>query len=63
MYSANIYERQTIEDQFYSFFKANDFGIEEGAWVEVTADEHTMFGGLFFSEKRAFYYIITEQEN
>ena len=61
-FSVTINERQTIEGLFYSFFSANDFGVEEGVWVEVVAGEHAVFGALWFSEKRDSFYVITEQE-
>ena len=56
-FSANIYECQTIEGLYYSFFRANDFGIEEGVWVEVVAGEYAIFGDLWFlREKRVLLY-------
>ena len=61
-FSVTINERQTVEGLFYSFFRANDFGVEEGVWVEVVAGEHAVFGALWFSEKRNSFYVITEQE-
>jgi len=61
-FSVTINERQMMEGLFYSFFRANDFGVDEGVWVEVVAGEHAVFGALWFSEKRDSFYIITEQE-
>jgi hypothetical protein len=61
-FSANICERQTVDGLYYSFFGANDFKIGEGVSVEVVAGEHTIFGALWFSEKKDSFYVITEQE-
>jgi hypothetical protein len=59
---ATIIERQNVDNLFFSYFKANDFGIEEGLWVEVVYGEQTVFGTLGFSENKDSFYIITEQE-
>ena len=59
---ATIFERQNTDTLFYSYFRANDFGIEEGLWVEVVYGEQVSFGALWFSEKKDAFYVITEQE-
>ena len=59
---ATIIERQNVDTLFFSYFKANDFGIEEGLWVEVVYGEQTVFGTLGFSENKDSFYVITEQE-
>ena len=61
-FSATITERQNVDNLFYSYFRADDFGIEEGLWVELVYGEHAIFGALWFSEKKNSFYIITEQE-
>lgn len=48
------------EDLWYSFTDTDSLKIEEGSWVEISFKGSTLYGSLWFSDKRNRFYLITE---
>lgn len=57
-----ISEVEEIEGLWYSFFKADSLEIEESSWVEIKSERSTLYGSLWYSEKRKEFYLITEEQ-
>jgi superfamily I DNA and/or RNA helicase len=62
VYWVTITQREQIDDLYYSFLSTHDFRLEEGLWVEIICGDYLTFGALWYSEKKGYFYVITEQE-
>jgi predicted RNA-binding protein with TRAM domain/DNA polymerase III delta prime subunit len=53
---------EAFEDDglWYSFTDRDNLPIEEGSWIEIKSDRFTLYGTMWFSEKRKRFYLITE---
>jgi|GEM_PF-2285372 len=60
--SYEVFISETLEDDglWYSFTNTGDLKIEEGSWVEIYSELFSLYGSLWFSDKRKRFYLITD---
>lgn len=60
--SYEVFISKTLEDEglWYSFTNTGELKIDEGSWVEIYSERFSLYGSLWFSDKRKCFYLITD---